>query len=247
MLRFPKTCTLFLLISLLLTSLSAQEPVPMTDSMAKALVKHKADSLLNSDYFVRLTGYQKRDSTAILSLTILTKPNRIRIHADKQLAYAPFRETTIDSLLLGIGSKLGAPYDTYKVELFADRVNIRTLVPNYYRSSSKKVDRRRSPGQLKRKAPPLVQNLSKPYLSTSALFKINIALWHSHGWYYEPSLNRWEWQRARIFQTVEDIYPLAYTLPFLVPMLENAGANVFVPRERDWQVHEVIVDNDGST
>ena len=40
---------------------------------------------------------------------------------------------------------------------------------------------------------------------------------------------------------------MAYTLPMLVPMLENAGANVFVPRERDWQVHEVIVDNDGST
>ena len=40
---------------------------------------------------------------------------------------------------------------------------------------------------------------------------------------------------------------MAYTLPFLVPMLENAGATVFIPRERDWQVHEVIVDNDGST
>jgi hypothetical protein len=45
---------------------------------------------------------------------------------------------------------------------------------------------------------------------------------------------------------VEDIYPLSYTLPFLVPMLENAGANVFIPRERDWQVHEVVVDNNGS-
>jgi hypothetical protein len=30
-------------------------------------------------------------------------------------------------------------------------------------------------------------------------------------------------------------------------MLENAGASVFIPRERDWQVHEVIVDKEGST
>jgi hypothetical protein len=102
-------------------------------------------------------------------------------------------------------------------------------------------------GQLKRKSPPLVWNLSKPYVSNSALFNMNIALWHSHGWYYEPGLDRWEWQRARLFQTVEDIYPLAYTLPFLVPMLENAGANVFLPRERDWQLNEVLVDNNGST
>ena len=28
-------------------------------------------------------------------------------------------------------------------------------------------------------------------------------------------------------------------------MLENAGANVFTPRERDTQKQEVIVDNDG--
>ncbi|MCK4641776.1 MAG: fibronectin type III domain-containing protein, partial [Candidatus Marinimicrobia bacterium] len=33
----------------------------------------------------------------------------------------------------------------------------------------------------------------------------------------------------------------------LVPMLENAGANVFIPRERDLQTHEVIVDNDLSS
>ncbi len=53
--------------------------------------------------------------------------------------------------------------------------------------------------------------------------------------------------RARIFQTVEDLYPMAYTIPMLIPMLENAGANVFVPRERDWQLNEVVVDNNGST
>ena len=29
-------------------------------------------------------------------------------------------------------------------------------------------------------------------------------------------------------------------------MLENAGVNVFTPRERDTQKQEVIVDNDGS-
>ena len=43
---------------------------------------------------------------------------------------------------------------------------------------------------------------------------------------------------------MEDIGPLAFTVPYLVPMLENAGANVFLARERDFQTNEVIVDND---
>jgi len=36
---------------------------------------------------------------------------------------------------------------------------------------------------------------------------------------------------------------MSYTLPYIVPMLENAGARVFLPRERDLQTHEVIIDN----
>lgn len=73
----------------------------------------------------------------------------------------------------------------------------------------------------------------------------NIALWQSHGLYFEQKLDRWEWQRARIFQTVEDLYPQSYVLPFLIPMLENAGAYVMTPRERDTSCVEVIVDRDG--
>lgn len=92
---------------------------------------------------------------------------------------------------------------------------------------------------------PLVTDISAPYTPTNGLQNRHIALWQSHGWYYEPKLDRWEWQRARIFQTVEDLYTQSYVLPFLVPMLENAGANVLLPRERDCQTAEVIVDNDG--
>lgn len=73
----------------------------------------------------------------------------------------------------------------------------------------------------------------------------NIAMWQSHGWYFEPKLNRWEWQRARIFQTVEDLYTQSYVMPFLMPMLENAGAYVMSPRERDVNLNELIIDNDG--
>lgn len=72
----------------------------------------------------------------------------------------------------------------------------------------------------------------------------NIALWQSHGYYYEQSLDRWEWQRACLFQTVEDMFTQSFVLQFLVPMLENAGAYVMLPRERDFNTDEYIIDND---
>ena len=91
---------------------------------------------------------------------------------------------------------------------------------------------------------PLVYKENRPFEITNGLQNRHIALWHSHGLYYDQKLARWEWQRARLFQTVEDLYTMSYVLPFLTPMLENAGATVLLPRERDTQIHEVIVDND---
>lgn len=76
-----------------------------------------------------------------------------------------------------------------------------------------------------------------------ALSGRNIALWQSHGRYYDAADDRWKWQRCRLFGTVEDLYTRSYVVPYLVPMLENAGAYVMLPRERDSNPEEVIVDN----
>ena len=92
---------------------------------------------------------------------------------------------------------------------------------------------------------PLVTRLSVPYSPKYGLKNKHVALWQSHGFYYESKFNRWEWQRARTFQTVEDLYTQSFVLPYLIPMLENAGANVLIPRERDIQTTEIIIDNDG--
>lgn len=72
----------------------------------------------------------------------------------------------------------------------------------------------------------------------------HIALWQSHGRYFEQKFDRWEWQRPCLFQTCEDMFTQSFVLPYLVPMLENAGAYVMLPRERDTQTNEVICDND---
>ena len=72
----------------------------------------------------------------------------------------------------------------------------------------------------------------------------HIAVWQSHGRYYDSGSERWMWQRPPLFQTVEDMFTQSFVIPYLVPMLENAGAYVLMPRERDVQKNEVIADND---
>ncbi|MGM9747593.1 MAG: N-acetylmuramoyl-L-alanine amidase [Candidatus Cryptobacteroides sp.] len=73
-----------------------------------------------------------------------------------------------------------------------------------------------------------------------------IALWPSHGLYYDMSRQEWIWQRPRLFQSVEDLLSPSFVLPYLTPMLERAGAYVLMPKERDLSPVEVIVDNDPS-
>lgn len=72
-----------------------------------------------------------------------------------------------------------------------------------------------------------------------------IALWQSHGKYYDQGQQCWKWQRPRLFSTVEDLFSQGYVMPYLMPMLENAGAYVMSPRERDTSLTEIIVDTDG--
>lgn len=89
---------------------------------------------------------------------------------------------------------------------------------------------------------PLVRNISSPV--EAPLSGRHIALWQSHGRYYSQTEGLWKWQRPRLFTTCEDLFTQSYVLPFLVPMLENAGAVVMLPRERDIQWRELIVDGD---
>lgn len=168
------------------------------------------------------------------SFVISDKEKRVRIFASVNCSYIPFDEQRVKVVYDSIRSLLPASCNKYKIELITDKQPIEALATGQKRKNTfrNKVDR------------PLITAVSKPYKADRGLLNKHIALWQSHGYYFESKLNRWEWQRARIFQTVEDLYTQSYVLPFLVPMLENAGANVLLPRERDSQVQEVIVDND---
>ncbi len=97
------------------------------------------------------------------------------------------------------------------------------------------------------KGEPWIKNISEPIEITHGLQGRHLSLWASHGCFYDQNEGGWRWQRPKLFGTTEDLYTQTIVVPYLIPMLENAGANVFTPRERDWQKEEIIIDNDGSS
>lgn len=98
-------------------------------------------------------------------------------------------------------------------------------------------------GNIEYQDDPWVFNTSHPYFITEGLQNRHLSVWASHGRYYDNEKHTWKWQRPNLFCTTEDLFTQTIVIPYLIPMLQNAGAIVFTPRERDWQKHEVIVDN----
>ncbi len=172
--------------------------------------------------------------------SIAYKEDVAEIYCNYNLAYYPFRPNSVNNfnkLVKSFLSKQG--YSSKQIAIYASGENIENLIPNIYRKK-----RNRDLAFTNIVSAPLVLNKSLLFEANKGLKNKYIALWQSHGYYFEPKLDRWEWQRARIFQTVEDLYTQSYVLPFLVPMLESAGATLILPRERDTQIHEIIIDND---
>ena len=99
-------------------------------------------------------------------------------------------------------------------------------------------------GKTEHRGEPWVTNASLPYSIERGLQGRHLSLWASHGQYFDQGKHQWRWQRPALFCTTEDLFTQTIVVPYLMPMLEDAGAIVFSPRERDWQRHEVIVDND---
>ncbi len=92
---------------------------------------------------------------------------------------------------------------------------------------------------------PWVTNVSSHVDASRGLQGRHLSIWASHGRYFDNNSGKWKWQRPLLFSTTEDLFTQTIVVPYLIPMLERAGANVFTPRERDWQQMEYIVDPDG--
>lgn len=196
-------------------------------------------------FFKEYTTHTTNIGTCKLdSFRIDFRKKKLLVYANERFAYQPLRPETVDAIYRHLGQILPGPVNNFDLTVFADGKNIEELIPNLYRKGKK--DKARMFSHLEYKGIPWVTRTSRPYEITRGLEGNHIALWQSHGKYYINDKNKWGWQRPRLFCTTEDQFTQSFILPYLLPMLENAGANVFTPRERDTQKREVIVDNDGS-
>lgn len=172
---------------------------------------------------------------AVKNVSINKSKKLVTITLNDDASYLPFTTESASELKQKFVEGLGQQYRNYKVNVIADGLPIEKLALGAKRKHFTPTEKH-----------DFITHLDRfGETPDKGLASSNIAMWQSHGWYFEKKLNRWEWQRARLFQTVEDLYTQSYVLPFLMPMLENAGANAMTPRERDTSTFEAIVDNDG--
>ena len=171
-----------------------------------------------------------------LNRIFVGKGNRLIVEMNDEFSYLPFREGLVKEMYDSVRTLLPDNLKKKKLTICTGGYEISQLIP-FADKQAKFVTRCNRP---------VVSPVNRLYTPTKGLLNRHIALWQSHGYYFEQSLNRWEWQRARIFETVEDLYTQSFVMPFLTPMLENAGAYIFSPRERDINRHELIADNDNA-
>ena len=225
-----KRLTALSLIILLTVQASAQSTIvkdfkPVCDSL-KTLMTEKTS----------VTGGLRIKS-------ILKRDGKLDFYFDESLGDFPFRRGDAEWFRNTLKNLFPEKYKSYGIGgVYTKNVDIKTLevASLSFKGSSFKSHNRAS--QPSGREEFVTQYNGLKY--EKGLSGRNIALWQSHGHIFDNGARRWNWQRPCLFQTVEDMYTQSYVLPYLVPMLENAGAYLLMPRERDIQTNEVIADND---
>ncbi len=175
------------------------------------------------------------------------KKNKIlNIYFSKNLSYHSFREAWLTSFNSNIISAQKRKIrKNYQVNCYIDSLRLYEYIPNLYRNLIE-VDNTRLDHRSENKIAH-VKNASVPFDINSGLTNKHIAVWGGHGYYFSNDDKVWKWQRPNLFTTVEDMENYSYIIPYIIPMLENAGANVYYPKERDTNSNEYINDIDNSS
>ncbi|MCK5782429.1 MAG: hypothetical protein KAH10_07540 [Flavobacteriales bacterium] len=183
---------------------------------------------------------------AIDSVIIDKEIKTFDIFFSKEFTYLPIREDWLD-FFQGIvkNSQRRSIRNNYKINCYSSGELLSNYIPNIYRNEIA-VDTTRNEFRANVENSN-VKNKSELYSLEKGLQNKHIAIWGGHGLYYSSDDNIWKWQRPNLFTTVEDMLTYSYVVPYIIPMLENAGANVYYPKERDTQTNEYVSDFDSKS
>lgn len=217
-------------------------------TLMTAISQYNADAQVRvsslSDAVESINGYMASKATvkaaiAIDTLFISDDQKSVEICFKKSISDYPLRDNDLKHFKDLIRSCLPTRLQNCRITLTAGGKSLDRLACGFFsgREYSGKEGHSSSAGTQ------WITDLSSPAHPDAGLAGRYIALWPGHGYYYSHTEDRWKWQRAPFFSTIEDLLPYSYVTQFLAPMLENAGARVFIPRERDSNPTEIIVDN----
>ena len=221
----------FLLAAMALGAQTAKDEAKLAERLNTYFAKYKPKGTRLTQQ-PRMLGYQLDHQAKTLVIT-----------ADEFFACQEFTPEITEHIYKKIKGELPKPFRNYQITVETNGMRIDELIPNRL---SQNADKSRLWGDIDYDGEPWVKNISAPFKVTHGLQNRHLSLWASHGRFYDVAKGYWRWQRPKLFGTTEDLYTQTIVVPYLIPMLEKAGAIVFTPRERDWQKEEVIVDNDGS-
>ena len=196
-----------------------------------------------NDYFKELNIPISLASPAqakVERLIIEDEKKSVRIYGDELFSSISFSDKTVDKIYKDVRKLLPEKYEGYELSILGVNYPIEKMIPNSRarKKDSEKLWKRKDNDRIW-----VTQESPKPDF-TKGLQNRHFSVWASHGRYYRQESGIWKWQRPNLFCTNEDLLTQTFVIPYLIPMLENAGAYVFSPRERNWQKNEVIVDND---
>ena len=227
-----------LLSVLVLTLLSAIQPTMAQTSKDEAKLLKRFEN-----YFTKYKpkGTRLTQQPRMVDCQIDRVTKTLTITADEFFAAQEFTPEITASIYKKLKGELTKPFKGYRITVVTNGMTIEELIPNRL---SQNADKSRMWGNIDYDGEPWVKNISAPVKFTHGLQGRHLSLWSSHGRFYDQKRGCWRWQRPKLFGTTEDLFTQTIVLPYLIPMLEQSGAIVFTPRERDWQKEEIIVDND---
>ena len=190
-----------------------------------------------------LPGNSRVRKASVKSMEVNERKSAIKLILTGGADNMYFTDDIVAKMYNDIQGCLPEEFQKYKLSIEADGRPIEYLVPNAIRrgkADKSKAWRKEHDEDDDR----WVTNLSRPYKISKGLDGHHLSLCQSHGRYYDAKKGGWVWMRPRLFCTTEDLFSQTFVIPYIIPMLENAGATVFTTRDHFWQNAEEIVDLD---
>ncbi len=182
--------------------------------MLMAVGSYAVDLHVLADSLDNWAGFELGCIPKVRVTQLKTKDNQIWLYTNKTLSGLSLSPKEI-ALLRGKVSKWVTGNDTAPVTIYSDGFELNELVTERFMpredAEHYPIPNRREMG--------------------CNLHGQHIALWPSHGIYYNRDEDRWKLQRATMWSTVEDMYTTSYAEQ-VSQMLERAGAKVHWPRAR---------------